>query len=98
MLREGSPEEVAEEQLNREVKQQIQGVLPNYYYAADEDYPAPLSPRQKLHPGLKVLIDPRRSAPWGLGRHSAEKEQLLPIWPRFGRICQALRSLVRYRR
>lgn len=49
--------EVAQAQLNQEVKQRVLGVLPNYYVAY-EKHPAPLSPRQKLHLGLKVLLDP----------------------------------------
>ena len=60
-----STEEVAEEQLNQEVKQRVLGVLPNYY-AAYEDHPAPLSPRQKLHLGLKVLLDPATFAAVGI--------------------------------
>lgn len=51
------PEEVAQAQLNQEVQQRVLGVLPNYYVAYEE-HPAPLSPRQKLHLGLKVLLDP----------------------------------------
>ena len=61
-----SPQEVAAEQLNQEVKQRVLGVLPNYY-AAYEDHPAPLSPRQKLHLGLKVLLDPATFAAMGIG-------------------------------
>ena len=51
------PNEVAQAQLNQEVKQRVLGVLPNYYVAYEE-HPAPLSPRQKLHLGEKVLFDP----------------------------------------
>ena len=86
-----SPEEVAAEQLNQEVKQRALGVLPNYY-AAYEDHPAPLSPKQKLHLGLKVLLDPATFAAVGIAAGIQQEEQLLPIWPGFGRICQALRS------
>jgi hypothetical protein len=60
-----SPEELAEQQLNQELKQRVLGVLPNYY-AAYEDHPAPLSPRQKLHLGLKVLLDPATFAAMGI--------------------------------
>jgi len=51
------PEEVAQAQLNQEVQQRVLGVLPNYYVAY-EAHPAPLSSRQKLHLGMKVLFDP----------------------------------------
>lgn len=56
---------MAEEQLHQAVKQCVLGVLPNYY-AAYEDHPAPLSPRQKLHLGLKVLLDPVTFAAVGI--------------------------------
>lgn len=59
------PKEVAQQQLNQEVKQRVLGVLPNYY-AAFEAHPAPLSPRQKLHLGLKVLLDPATFAAVGI--------------------------------
>lgn len=39
------PDEVAEAQLNQEVKRRVLGVLPNYYVAYQE-HPAPLSPGQ----------------------------------------------------
>lgn len=59
------PEEVAQAQLNQEVKQRVLGVIPNYYVAY-EDHPAPLSPKQKLHLGLKVLLDPATFAAVGI--------------------------------
>ena len=58
-------EEVAQEQLNQEVKQRVLAVLPNFYVHY-EDHPAPLSPRQKLHLGLKVLLDPATIAAVGI--------------------------------
>ena len=58
-------EEVAQAQLNQEVKQRVLGVLPNYYVAY-ENHPAPLSPRQKLHLGMKVLFDPATFAAVGI--------------------------------
>jgi hypothetical protein len=67
-----SPEEVAAEQLNQEVKQRVLGVLPNYY-AAYEDHPAPLSPKQKLHLGLKVLLDPATFAAVGIAAGIQQK-------------------------
>lgn len=51
------PQEVAQAQLNQEVKQRVLGVLPNYYVAYESNA-APLSPKQKLHLGMKVLLDP----------------------------------------
>lgn len=59
------PAEVAQAQLNQEVKQRVLGVLPNYYVAY-ESHPAPLSSRQKLHLGLKVLLDPVTFASVGI--------------------------------
>ena len=58
-------EEVAQEQLDQEVKQRAFGVLPNFYVAFT-DNPAPLSPKQKLHLGLKVLLDPATIAAVGI--------------------------------
>jgi hypothetical protein len=49
--------EVAAAQLNQEMKQRALGVFPNYYVTY-ESHPAPLSSRQKLHLGLKTLLDP----------------------------------------
>lgn len=51
------PQEVAQAQLKQEEKQRVLGVLPNYYVAY-ESHPAPLSPKQKFHLGMKVLFDP----------------------------------------
>ena len=51
------PQEVAQAQLKEEEKQRVLGVLPNYYVAY-ESHPAPLSPKQKFHLGMKVLFDP----------------------------------------
>jgi hypothetical protein len=51
------PEEVAAEQLGQEMKRRTLGVIPNYYVTF-EAHPAPLSPRQKLHLGWKLLVDP----------------------------------------
>jgi len=51
------PEEVAAEQLKQEVKQRALGVIPNFYVTF-ENHPAPLSPKQKLDLGLKLLVDP----------------------------------------
>ena len=52
-----STEELAAGQLNRELKQRVLGVIPNYYITY-ENHPAPLSSKQKLHLGLKTLLDP----------------------------------------
>jgi hypothetical protein len=51
------PEEVAAEHLNQEMRQRALGVIPNYYVTYEE-HPAPLSSRQKLHLGWKLLVDP----------------------------------------
>lgn len=60
-----APEDVAQAQLNQETKQRVLGVLPNYYVAY-QAHPAPLSPKQKLHLGLKVLFDPATLAAVGI--------------------------------
>jgi len=52
-----SEPEVAEEQLNQELKQRAFGVVPNYYVSY-ENNPAPLSAKQKFHLGLRTLVDP----------------------------------------
>jgi len=58
-------EEVAAEQLNRELKQRVLGVIPNYYVSY-ENNPAPLSSKQKLHLGLRTLVDPTTFAATGI--------------------------------
>ena len=60
-----STEEVAADQLNREVKQRVLGVIPNYFVTY-ESHPAPLSPKQKLHLSLKTLLDPATIAAVGI--------------------------------
>ena len=59
------PEEVAAEQLHRELKQRALGVFPNYYVTY-ENHPAPLSPKQKLHLALGTLLDPVTFASVGI--------------------------------
>jgi hypothetical protein len=59
------PEEVAQAQLDQEVQQRVLGVLPNYYVAYG-NHPAPLSPKQKLHLGMKLLLDPATFAAVGI--------------------------------
>jgi len=58
-------EEVAAEQLKVELQQRAFGVLPNYYVTY-ESHPAPLSSVQKLHLGLKTLLDPATIAATGI--------------------------------
>jgi hypothetical protein len=60
-----APEEVAAEQLQQEVKQRALGVIPNYYVTFEE-HPAPLSSHQKLHLGLKTILDPATFAAAGI--------------------------------
>ena len=57
--------EVAAAQLDQETKQRALGVFPNYYVTY-EGHPAPLSPQQKLHLGVKTLLDPATLAAAGL--------------------------------
>jgi hypothetical protein len=52
-----SEQEVAEEQLKDELKQRVLGVIPNYYVSYESN-PAPLSSKQKLHIGLRTMVDP----------------------------------------
>ena len=60
-----SSEEAASEQVNRELKQRVLGVIPNYYVSYERN-PAPLSPKQKLHLGLRTLADPTTFAAVGI--------------------------------
>ena len=60
-----APDQVAQAQLDQEVKQRVLGVIPNFYVAYG-DHPAPLTPNQKLHLGLKVLVDPMSLAAVGI--------------------------------
>lgn len=59
------PEQVAEQQLKQEVKQRVAGLIPNFYVTY-EPHPAPLTPRQKLHLGLRTLFDPATFAAAGI--------------------------------
>jgi hypothetical protein len=59
------PEEVAAEQLNVQLKQRVLGVIPNFYVSYEGD-PAPLSPGQKFHLGLRTLVDPVTLAAVGI--------------------------------
>jgi Carboxypeptidase regulatory-like domain len=58
-------EEVASEQLHQELQQRFFGVIPNYFVTY-EKHPAPLSPPQKLHLGLKTILDPTTFAAAGI--------------------------------
>lgn len=60
------PEEVATEQVHQELQQRVLGgVFPNYYVSFEPN-PAPLSPKQKLHLGWKLLLDPSTFAAAGV--------------------------------
>jgi hypothetical protein len=60
-----SENEVAAAQLNQELKQRVLGIIPNYYVSY-ENNPAPLSSKQKLHLGLRTLVDPTTFAATGI--------------------------------
>jgi hypothetical protein len=59
------PEEIAAEQLSRQVKQRTLGVIPNYYVTYESN-PAPLLPKQKFHLASKLLLDPATFAAVGI--------------------------------
>jgi hypothetical protein len=52
-----SPIEIAQEQMNDEMKQRVLGVIPNFYVTYVPNA-APLSPKQKYHLALRLGIDP----------------------------------------
>jgi hypothetical protein len=58
-------EELAAEQLHQEVQQRAFAVIPNFYVTY-ETHPVPSSPPQKLHLGLKALLDPATFAVTGI--------------------------------
>jgi hypothetical protein len=60
-----STEEAAAIQLKQELKQRVLGVIPNFYVTY-EGNPAPLSPKQKFHLGLRTLVDPTTFAAAGI--------------------------------
>ncbi len=60
-----TPDEVAAEQLDHELKQRTLGVIPNVYVSY-ESHPAPLSPKRKLRLSLKLLLDPFTFAAAGI--------------------------------
>lgn len=59
------PEQVAEQQVQQEVKQRVAGIIPNFYVTY-QPHPAPLTPRQKFHLGLRTLLDPATFAAAGI--------------------------------
>lgn len=59
------PDEVAAEQLNHQLKQRTLAVIPNYFVSY-ESQPSPLSPKQKFHLSLKLLLDPATFAAAGI--------------------------------
>ena len=60
-----SENDVAAAQLNQELKQRVLGIIPNYYVTYEHN-PAPLSSKQKLHLGLRTLVDPTTIAASGI--------------------------------
>jgi hypothetical protein len=52
-----SPIEIAQEQMNDEVKQRVLGVIPNFYVTYVPNA-APLTPKQKYHLAWRLGIDP----------------------------------------
>ena len=58
------PDELAAEQIRHELKQRTLVVIPNFYVSY-EDRPAPLSPKQKFHLSLRLLVDPTTVAAAG---------------------------------
>jgi len=52
-----SPIEIAQEQMNDEMKQRVLGVIPNFYVTYVSNA-APLSTKQKYHLSLRLTIDP----------------------------------------
>jgi hypothetical protein len=52
-----SPVEIAQEQMNDEMKQRVLGVVPNFYVTYVPNA-APLTPKQKYHLALRLGIDP----------------------------------------
>lgn len=60
-----SPEDLAAEQLQQELKQRVLGIIPNYFVSYEE-HPAPLSAKQKFHLSLRTLVDPATFAAVGI--------------------------------
>jgi len=80
-----SESEVAEAQLNQELKQRVLGIIPNYYVSY-ENNPAPLSSKQKLHLGLRTLADPATFAASGI---TAGIQQSMNSYHQWGQGSQA---------
>lgn len=59
------PQEIAQQQVKEELKQRVAGVIPNFFVTY-EPHPAPLTPRQKFHLGLRTLLDPATFAAAGI--------------------------------
>jgi len=52
-----SQEDIAQAQVQEEVKQHVLGFIPNFYVSYVSD-PIPLSPRQKTELGFRTMVDP----------------------------------------
>lgn len=66
------PEEVAWAQLKKEETQRAFGVFPNYFVTY-EKHPAPLTTAQKLHLGMKTILDPTTFALAGVSAGIQQK-------------------------
>ena len=75
-----SPEELAEEQVKRQLQQRVMGIIPNFFVAYG-DQAAPLSPRQKFNLSFKTLIDPGTIGAVGI---TAGAQQMFNSYYQFG--------------
>ena len=80
-----STNEVAAAQLSQELKQRVLGIIPNYYVTY-ENNAAPLSSKQKLHLGLRTLVDPTTFAAAGI---TAGIQQSMNSYHQWGQGSQA---------
>lgn len=74
-------EEMAQEQLNVEMKQRFLGVIPNYYMSYDP-HPLPLTPKQKFTLAARFTLDP---VSFGLTAAAAGVQQANNDYSGFGR-------------
>ena len=83
-----SPHQIAQEQINVELKQRVLGVIPNFYVVYDRNF-APMSAGQKLDLALRSNIDPVTFAGAAIIAGVEQDDNALPAygrgWAGYGR-------------
>jgi hypothetical protein len=74
-----SQHDIAQQQINVELKQRILGVIPNFYVSYDQHF-APMTARQKLYLALKSNVDPVTFAGAGIVAGVEQADNTFPAY------------------